>query len=159
MQRLDLTARRLQHPRQRIEFGGRNLTSLVTRLDRAMRVNLERLERRVAHATSRLTSRNPVDRVAGYQLRLKQLDTQIAESGRRLVESRRTKLDAAADRLRAIGPAQTLARGYAIVTLPAGGVVRDASQCDAGDQVTARLAKGRLDCEVLRVEPADDRSD
>jgi exonuclease VII large subunit len=49
--------------------------------------------------------------------------------------------------LNAVSPLSTLARGYAIVTTVATGqVVRDAAVL----AVTARFARGEVDCEVLR---------
>ncbi|MFF5260698.1 exodeoxyribonuclease VII large subunit [Actinomadura viridis] len=47
-------------------------------------------------------------------------------------------------RLRALSPASTLERGYAIVQRPDASVVRDAADVDAGDRLLVRLAGGRL---------------
>jgi exodeoxyribonuclease VII large subunit len=48
-------------------------------------------------------------------------------------------------RVGALSPAATLERGYAIVQTADGDVVRDATDVQAGDALTLRLAKGRLD--------------
>ena len=44
--------------------------------------------------------------------------------------------------LRALGPEQTLNRGYAIISDQNGAIVRDADALKSGDQLNAKLAKG-----------------
>jgi exodeoxyribonuclease VII large subunit len=63
----------------------------------------------------------------------------------------RNRLDAAtsdvghlAARVRALSPAATLDRGYAIVTEADGSIVRDADQVATGTDLTIRVAHGRL---------------
>ncbi|MFC4554071.1 exodeoxyribonuclease VII large subunit [Georgenia faecalis] len=51
-------------------------------------------------------------------------------------------------RLRALSPAATLARGYAVLRTPAGTAVRSPDDVAAGDQLEALLAEGRLRVEV-----------
>ena len=51
-----------------------------------------------------------------------------------------------------VSPLATLDRGYAIVTTADGQVLHDAQQVQSGDQVTARLAQGRLRCTVDEAE-------
>ena len=62
-----------------------------------------------------------------------------------------TRIDAAASdlshllaRVRALSPAATLERGYAVVTTGAGSIVRDADAVAVGDVLDIRLAHGRL---------------
>jgi exodeoxyribonuclease VII large subunit len=80
-----------------------------------------------------------------------------AASLRRLPELRRereaTRLRGAHDRLRLLGPAATLERGYAIVQDDAGAVVREATTLAAGDRIGVRLATGRVGARVEEVEP------
>jgi exodeoxyribonuclease VII large subunit len=71
-----------------------------------------------------------------------------SEAGRRLTVEGRA-LEHRAARLRALGPAQTLARGYSICReVPSGRVLRRAEERRPGDQVEVLLAKGSLDCRV-----------
>ncbi len=55
-------------------------------------------------------------------------------------------------RLRLLGPAATLERGYAIVQDDAGAVVRDSAGVEVGDAVGIRLSRGRLGARVEEVE-------
>ncbi|WP_407320857.1 exodeoxyribonuclease VII large subunit [Isoptericola halotolerans] len=59
-----------------------------------------------------------------------------------------------AGQVRALSPASTLDRGYAVVQRGDGAVVRDAAEVAAGDAVRVRLATGALDAEVTGVSPA-----
>jgi exodeoxyribonuclease VII large subunit len=54
--------------------------------------------------------------------------------------------------LDSLSPLGTLQRGYAIVTDTSGQVVRIAGEVSVGDEVEARLAKGRLGLIVSKVK-------
>ncbi|PFG42461.1 exodeoxyribonuclease VII large subunit [Isoptericola jiangsuensis] len=56
-----------------------------------------------------------------------------------------------AAQVRALSPASTLERGYAVVQRADGAVVRDADEVAAGDAVHVRLAAGAIDAEVTTV--------
>jgi exodeoxyribonuclease VII large subunit len=58
-----------------------------------------------------------------------------------------------AAQVRALSPASTLERGYAVVQRTDGAVVRTADDVAAGDPVHVRLAAGSLDAEVTAVAP------
>ena len=55
-------------------------------------------------------------------------------------------------RLRALSPAATLNRGYAIVQRTGGAVVRDPAEVTAGEPLRVRLAAGELDVTVSEQE-------
>lgn len=59
-------------------------------------------------------------------------------------EAATADIDHLGARLRALSPASTLDRGYAIVTLQDGTIVRDAQDVAAGDALTIRVARGSL---------------
>jgi exodeoxyribonuclease VII large subunit len=60
-------------------------------------------------------------------------------------------LDALRDALRALSPAATLERGYAVARLADGTVVRDPAQASPGAPLAVTVARGTL---VTRVEGA-----
>jgi len=47
--------------------------------------------------------------------------------------------------LQALSPLSILDRGYALVLDASGKILKDASRVKAGDQISARLAKGTID--------------
>ena len=56
--------------------------------------------------------------------------------------------------VRAVSPAATLARGYAVVQDQAGTLVRDCTAVSVGQPLDIRLAAGRLSVDVTRTMPA-----
>jgi exodeoxyribonuclease VII large subunit len=67
------------------------------------------------------------------------------------LERERTRLTAARDRLRLLGPAATLERGYAVVLDEDGRVLRDSADTAAGRPIAVRLSRGRLAARVEEV--------
>ena len=68
------------------------------------------------------------------------------------LERKRTAIDLAAGRLRALSPRSTLARGYAIVR-SGGEIVRTAAALDAGARVEVELTEGAFGARVEEVRP------
>jgi exodeoxyribonuclease VII large subunit len=119
-----------------------------TRLDRAVTGLLDREQHRIEAVRSRPVLARPyqlVDQRAGEVVALRGRGTRCLAH----------RLDAAADalahtvaRLRALSPAATLQRGYAVVQHPDGRVVRAAAEVCAGDTVRVRLGEGELAAKV-----------
>jgi len=80
--------------------------------------------------------------------RLVLLEGRLGRAGVRPAVEGRAALDAAAAALHALGPAATLARGYAIVRDARGRVVRQASAVAPGDPLLVTLGEGSLDVRV-----------
>jgi exodeoxyribonuclease VII large subunit len=72
----------------------------------------------------------------------------------RVAESRR-RLELAARALHTVSPLATLDRGYAIVTAADGQVLHDSAVLRPGDRITARLARGRAEADVVKVHPVE----
>ncbi len=119
-----------------------------TRLHRAVTGLLDREQHRIEALRSR-----PV--LARPYLMIDQRAADVAALRGRGVRCLAHRLDAATEalahttaRLRALSPAATLQRGYAIVQRADGHVVRAATEVEAGDQVRVRLAEGELAAKV-----------
>ena len=54
--------------------------------------------------------------------------------------------------IRTLGPENTLARGYALVTGPDGQIIRNATDAPPKSELRIRLAKGELAAEVIDVD-------
>jgi exodeoxyribonuclease VII large subunit len=101
-------------------------------------------------------------RARGRQAALEQLDrARVATESAKLQLTRHMRqrlrfgseqLEARAAQLRALSPAGTLSRGYAIATLD-GHVLRDASSVTIGAEVVVQLRHGQLVSTVEAVEP------
>jgi exodeoxyribonuclease VII large subunit len=71
------------------------------------------------------------------------------------LQQARERLALAAASLDALSPLGVLQRGYAIAQDASGKLVRDAKSVAPGDELTVRLAKGRLGTRIERIEAAD----
>lgn len=71
------------------------------------------------------------------------------------VQDGRERLALAAASLDALSPLGVLQRGYAIAQDASGKLVRDAATVKPGDEVTVRLAKGKLGTRIERIEATD----
>lgn len=120
-----------------------------TRLRRAVRHRLDVEADRLAALRERPVLADP------YRL----LDERAHEVATALTRARRAldvRLDRAGDdvrhlaaAVRALSPASTLQRGYAVVQRADGAVVRSPADVAAGDRLRVRLAEGELAAEVL----------
>ena len=114
------------------------------RLDRAVRGNLERESQKIASLRARPVLMNPHSMVllrAEDIMRLAQRSTYSMRASLVRATDSITHLRA---QVRALSPQQTLDRGYAVLQLADGQVVRSAAQAPVGQDVSVRLARGRL---------------
>jgi exodeoxyribonuclease VII large subunit len=136
-----------------LEHSGRRLAAVVP--SRALGQGVERAGHRLERLTDRLAAAHPGRRLDDCRARLR------APDWRRPVWEALARADGrlAADlqHVRALAPARTLERGYAVVTGPGGVVIRSATSVQAGDTIAIRLAAGRLGAIVTGVEPDGDR--
>lgn len=146
MQRLDIAARRLRHPRERIAARRAQLEGLAQRFVRAGALTTERAGNRLlrGHERWRRFGRDivPDRQVLRGQARL--LD-QAAAARLRLADLR---VSTAARSLALLSPLAVLERGYAIVTDAAARVVSDAGSLRVGETVDIRFARDRIDAVV-----------
>jgi exodeoxyribonuclease VII large subunit len=72
----------------------------------------------------------------------------------RFLVAKRQRFERLVLQLEERSPLRVLDRGYAIIYDAAGDVVRSADQVAAGNEISVRLARGRLIADVKRTEPA-----
>lgn len=125
------------------------------RLTQAVRHRLDREQQRLDAVRSR-----PV--LAKPHALIERLETDLEHAVRRMrrtIDHRLSKADSELGhtlaRLRALSPAATLSRGYAIVQTASGGVLRDSGDAGPGDGLRVRLARGELAVTVTGRVDAD----
>lgn len=99
--------------------------------------------------TRRLYARHPRAVLAGARADLGPLDVRLKHAARRHLVRCEARLADAATRLNGLSPLTILGRGYAIATRADGRAIRGAGEVALGEEVTLRLAHGRL---ITRVE-------
>lgn len=126
MQAVDLLARRLLHPAERLAEMRRQLDHLATRLAAATDRRLQRQFRRLDAVQLRLAQARP------------RLNTAHA------------RLERLAAGLAALNPQAVLARGYAIARDARGCIVRDGRQIAVDETLSLRFARGGSEAVVTR---------
>lgn len=123
------------------------------RLGDALRGKLERLRMRFTDARARIAAFDLRSRIAALRLRSDHRTSELKARIERLLVAKRQRFERLRLQLEERSPLHVLDRGYAIVYDAAGQVVRNVEQVAAGDEVSVRLARGRLIAEIKRGEP------
>jgi exodeoxyribonuclease VII large subunit len=140
----------VQHPSQALAQRAQRTDELQGRLTAAMRRNLGMRTQRLATARAELAGVSPAARIATLLQRAGHAGLRLLPAMRHCLSLHDGRLVTVTRALHAMSPLATLGRGYAIVTLTAGGaIVRDASQAPQGTEIDARLARGRLRARVI----------
>jgi len=98
-----------------------------------------------------------LDRLLPDTAALRQRTADLVDRGHRALLSRTgqqmTALVGLADALRALSPTATLERGYAVVRLADGTIVRDPAQTAVGEMIDVVVARGSIGARVDRATP------
>ncbi|MFQ6098358.1 MAG: exodeoxyribonuclease VII large subunit [Armatimonadota bacterium] len=126
--------------------GRRRLTSALT-------TSLDRWRRRLDAVLARRSFRFPTEQVQQAQQGVDDVASRIAWHYARGLEQRRSRLDGLEHKLRALGPLQTLERGYVLCERTADGkVITRVAQLRPRDEVGLRFADGVADAEVTQIQ-------
>lgn len=137
-----------------LERAAQRVDEITARTTHAMQALLSTLQRQVSEHRRGLQAVSPVERVRAASVLLPQLTKRVGQGMAVLLAVKRQALRATGAALDSLSPLAVLARGYSIVqTLPDGTVVKRARDVSVGDQVSAKLAEGRLLCEVRKILP------
>ena len=126
-----------------------NLGRQLVRLTRFQVVNLRARvqEQALSHAFDEVKSR-----LASARLRYESASSACRAAMDEKLQHGRERLGLAAASLDALSPLAVLQRGYAIAQDASGKLVRDAASVNVGDEVSVRLAKGKLNTRVVTTE-------
>jgi len=145
---------RLLHPMARLEQLSQKLDGLEARIRATLSVRLARAQASLRSEAARLLRATPLRYVESEGRSLLTLNARLERAGAHLVSDRTERLVSIAQRLDALSPLSTLARGYSIVTLAATGeLVRDATTVADGAHIRVKCLRGQL---AARVEASSD---
>jgi len=144
--------RRLRHPGAQLRENAQRLDDLERRLILSQRNLLRRRGDYLTLLSSRLLARSPLPSLQQSRRELRGAQERLETAMRQRLRTMTKRLAHLGEMLDSLSPLGTLERGYAIVTDSSGRVVRDARQVASGDQVEARLARGRLGLTVNRTD-------
>ena len=137
-----------------VQRQAQRLDDLSDRLGQSFRASLATLGRRWLTVHHGLGLASPVGRVRATLVLVPQYMKRLDQRVRSRLALRRQTVTSLMGALDGLSPLAILARGYSIVqTVPEGTVVRRADQVAVGDEISAKLASGRLLCVVREAVP------
>jgi len=138
----------LASPVARLGAQAQRLDELEQCLVRALRRRLQENREQLRWLTGRAAMVGPSARLSQQLLRLNVLDARLNRAGRQVLSSRRERLLPLVRTLNAVSPLATLERGYAIVSVEGGGILRDPAAAKPGTMIEARLARGNIRAKI-----------
>src|SRR5579863_1239277 len=127
------------------------LDDTAHRLAQAQREILEKQRRRFETLSAAVQHYDVRRMLAGMRKDLAAGVTALASVVRNLLLECRVRLERMDTALRALSPVAILERGYALVFDASGKLLKDAAKVKAGDEISAKLAKGTVEARVEKV--------
>jgi exodeoxyribonuclease VII large subunit len=138
----------LVSPVARLSQQSQRLDELETRLARGWRQILADRRSSLREYQTRLWQASPVARVQTTIARHAALSARLRAAGSESLRRARERLQPLVRTLNAVSPLATLDRGYAIVSLEGGAILRNAADAAPGMLIEARLATGKIRAKV-----------
>lgn len=98
-----------------------------------------------------LAGNDPKHRLHSLQRTSSELESRLFRALRENLLSRKMALGNNAALLQALSPLAVLSRGYALSRREDGAIIRDSAELNPGEKLILTLAKGEIDCEVLKI--------
>jgi exodeoxyribonuclease VII large subunit len=150
--RLELLAGGLTHPAERLHRLSGQLAMAARRMSHGSHRTVADRRTAVFKLAERLSRVRPDCRSARY--RIESATERLSRAARAHLAAQHARLAALAARLQAIDPHAVLDRGYALVSLPDGRLLKNAADAELGAAIGVRLAHGQLQATVTaRSEP------
>jgi exodeoxyribonuclease VII large subunit len=142
----------LRHPGQQLRQQAQRLDELEQRARLAINSYFNKLRYSLNEMTAKLKQASPGHQISCTELQRQALAQRLRTAMSRLLQTRQQQLAVACKSLDTISPLATLDRGYAIVTRQTDKhILHEANTVQTGDQIEARLARGRLLCTVDKI--------
>lgn len=151
LQKLQWTRARLRHPGDKLREQAQKLDDFELRMQRAVRLNIERQKQQFRQLQQRYLRCSPLPRIAAGQHRKHELEHRLFNLIRTQLKQNSLKLSGLAATLNSVSPLATLDRGYAIVQDEQGKVIQDINQITPQSNVETRLSNGRFLSRVTQI--------
>jgi exodeoxyribonuclease VII large subunit len=124
------------------------LDDLTFRLEKSQRRLIEQHRRRWERASAAVRHYDARRVLAGIKRDLASHTATLAANMKTALLRNRSRLDQIEHELKALSPVAILERGYALVFDSTGKLIKDSAQVNAGDEISAKLAKGQVTARV-----------
>jgi len=126
------------------------LDELVYRLERGQRGILRDIRQRYEVLSAAVRHYDVRRVLSGMKKDLAAQATELISAFRNLLLERKVRVERMDTALQALSPLAILERGYALVFDASGKLLKDAAKVKAGDEISARLAKGTVEAVVKK---------
>ncbi|MDO6562819.1 exodeoxyribonuclease VII large subunit [Amphritea sp. 1_MG-2023] len=150
-QQLQWTRTRLRHPGDKLKEQAQKLDDLELRMQRAIRLQLERQKQQFNQWQQRYQRCSPLPHIAAGQQRKDELQHRLTTLMQGLLKQHKLQLSGLAATLNSVSPLATLDRGYAIVQDENGSVIQDIDHIVKDRSVETRLSNGRFRSTVTQI--------
>lgn len=151
-QRLDLLLTHMEDMRFRVLKEAQRVDGAVAGMREAVRSQLKQTMVNVQAWTSALMSRSPELQVRRDLVMVPQLRSRLIAAVNHGLKRKTEQTHAYLSRFNGLSPLAILDRGYGILeTVPGRRIIRDAGQVSVGEEIQARLARGKIRCSVEEV--------
>jgi exodeoxyribonuclease VII large subunit len=144
------------HPGVRLQHGAQRLDELEQRLRKALFAHVQLQNVRLGQTLTSLLRANPAQRVAALDARNTELRIRLRHALQRRLQASIHRFALAQQKLDAVSPLATLARGFAVLTRADGRVITEAESVAVGDDIRARLHRGVLRARITGHESGSD---
>ena len=153
-ERLGWMLKRLVHPRRGLQDMAQRTDEALNRLGRAMKSLLGEIASELKVLDARLARHSPENVLKFHRGEWQTLSRRLQIAMSQKINEERGQLRSLTRAFEAIGPQQTLERGYAIITREkTGEILRDANSVETGEQIRARLKSGSVIAKVEKPTP------
>ncbi|MDQ3323598.1 MAG: hypothetical protein M3525_14370, partial [Acidobacteriota bacterium] len=137
---------------QKVKDWRYEIEDLESQMRVALTENIENKKRRLEILVNRISPLKLASKLNEKKTRLALLRQKQTSAIKDIVDSKDEKLKIKMASLDALSPLSVLKRGFSLVQTEAGEILRDAKNVKANDRVKIRLARGKLEAEVLWAE-------
>lgn len=137
---------------QKIKDWRYEIEDLQMRMDDAFAEKLKEKNKRLEKVISQLSPLRLASKVASGQKRLAVFRERQIAAVRQAVDAKDESLKIGMASLDALSPLSVLRRGFSITEKENGKILRDAESAKPGETVKIRLAKGRIEAKITKIE-------
>lgn len=144
--------KRLRHPGYAVTMQRASLKQYSSSLNYAIQRHLLLQNSTARQLIGRLRSRHPSQQLESRKQQRVRLNTELTRQIRQRLREAQAAVTHQQKLLTSLGPAETLNRGYALISDAAGKVVRGPDEVATGDALQIRMKGGRISTEVTAVD-------
>jgi exodeoxyribonuclease VII large subunit len=126
------------------------LNELLVRMGHAIQSTFDARRWELNRIENRLALRSPQTRIRSDRQRLDELSYRVSLALSHRLQLQQAQLNGISQRLSSLNPETILQRGYAMVTLPDGQIVKSVHQVQPGDELDIRVSDGQIAAQALK---------